>query len=44
MTSIVEFGDVYVCAFPFISGRDAKARPLNSVNSGHRHGDWKTCL
>ena len=28
MTSIVEFGDVYVCAFPFTSGRDAKARPV----------------
>ncbi len=28
MTSIVEFGEVYVCIFPFTSGRGAKARPV----------------
>jgi mRNA interferase MazF len=28
MTSTVEFGDVYVCLFPFTSGRDAKPRPV----------------
>ena len=28
MTSTVEFGDVYVCMFPFTSGQAAKARPV----------------
>ncbi len=28
MTSTVEFGEVYVCIFPFTSGRGAKARPV----------------
>ena len=28
MTSTVEFGDVYICLFPFTSGRDAKPRPV----------------
>ena len=28
MISIVEFGDVYVCVFPFTSGQRAKARPV----------------
>jgi len=28
MTSTVEFGEVYVCVFPFTSGQGAKARPV----------------
>ena len=28
MISTVEFGDVYICLFPFTSGRDAKPRPV----------------
>jgi mRNA interferase MazF len=28
MTSTVEFGDVYVCVFPFTPGQGAKARPV----------------
>lgn len=28
MTSTVEFGDVYICLFPFTSGRGAKPRPV----------------
>lgn len=28
MTSTVEFGEVYVCIFPFTSGQNAKARPV----------------
>ena len=28
MTSTVECGDVYICLFPFTSGRDAKPRPV----------------
>jgi mRNA-degrading endonuclease toxin of MazEF toxin-antitoxin module len=28
MTSTVEFGDVYVCVFPFTSGQSGKARPV----------------
>jgi len=28
MTSTVEFGDVYICHFPFTSGRGAKPRPV----------------
>jgi len=28
MTSTVEFGEVYVCVFPFTSGQEAKARPV----------------
>lgn len=28
MTSTVEFGDVYICVFPFTSGGTAKARPV----------------
>jgi mRNA interferase MazF len=28
MTSTVEFGDVYVCVFPFTSGQGSKARPV----------------
>jgi mRNA interferase MazF len=28
MTSIVEFGEVYICVFPFTSGQEAKARPV----------------
>jgi len=28
MTSTVEFGEVYICLFPFPSGRQFKARPV----------------
>lgn len=28
MTSTVEFGDVYICLFPFTSGRRSKPRPV----------------
>ena len=28
MTSTVEFGDVYICLFPFTSGRQFKPRPV----------------
>jgi mRNA interferase MazF len=28
MISTVEFGDVYICLFPFTSGHDAKPRPV----------------
>ena len=28
MTSTVEFGEVYVCVFPFTSRQGAKARPV----------------
>lgn len=28
MISTVEFGELYVCVFPFTSGRGAKARPV----------------
>jgi mRNA interferase MazF len=28
MTDTVEFGDVYVCVFPFTSGQGSKARPV----------------
>jgi mRNA interferase MazF len=28
MTSTVDFGEVYVCVFPFTSGQGAKARPV----------------
>ena len=28
MTNTVEFGEVYVCVFPFTSGQGAKARPV----------------
>ena len=28
MTDTVEFGDVYVCVFPFTSGQGGKARPV----------------
>ncbi|MBI4559901.1 MAG: type II toxin-antitoxin system PemK/MazF family toxin [Candidatus Hydrogenedentes bacterium] len=28
MTSTVEFGEIYVCSFPFTSGQGAKARPV----------------
>jgi mRNA interferase MazF len=28
MTDTVEFGEVYVCVFPFTSGQAAKARPV----------------
>jgi len=28
MTSTVELGDVYVCAFPFTSGQGARVRPV----------------
>ena len=36
MTSTVEFGDVFVCVFPFTSGQGAKARPvLALMDFGH---------
>ena len=28
MTNTVEFGEVYICIFPFTSGRGAKPRPV----------------
>ncbi len=28
MTNTVEFGDVYICLFPFTSGREVKPRPV----------------
>jgi len=28
MTSTVEFGEVFVCVFPFTSGQSSKARPV----------------
>jgi mRNA interferase MazF len=28
MTGIVEFGDVFICDFPFTSGQSSKARPV----------------
>lgn len=28
MISTVEFGEVYICVFPFTSGQNAKARPV----------------